>query len=167
MPLEFISMVKGFHEPSFDDRGFLMHLTRAQWNNSATSEAMNLLRSYAEPYYEMKCPESKDDPPEEDGSDSESQSKDDASSSSNNKTKKKSYCIKFAVRNLHNNSHCFVACNLADPEDFTNFLFSKLAEDTHDLPKTDMQIRIFPVQRISEAKPRIVEETFGRFLSRH
>ena len=54
MPLELVNLVKGFHPPTVEDRGFLINMTRTQWNNSATTEAMNLLRAYAEPYYEMK-----------------------------------------------------------------------------------------------------------------
>ena len=63
------------------------------------------------------------------------------------------------MRELHNNIYCFVACNLADPEDFTHFIFSKLAEESNDLPKPKLQFRILPVQRICEAKSRIIEQT--------
>ena len=48
---------------------------------------------------------------------------------------------------------------MADPEDFTHFIFSKLAEDDNDLPKPKLQFRILPVQRICEAKSRIIEQT--------
>ncbi|GFO33236.1 THUMP domain-containing protein 1 [Plakobranchus ocellatus] len=155
MPLEFIDLVKGFHPPTPEDRGFLINLTRARWNNSATTEAMNLLRAFAEPYFEMKCPESREDPPE----DREQSVEKEDNSGNKSKAPKKSYRIQFAVRDLFNNNvHCFLACNLADPEDFAHYMFSKLAED-NDFPKPKLPFRILPVQRICEAMPKAIEQT--------
>ncbi|GFS07333.1 THUMP domain-containing protein 1 like protein [Elysia marginata] len=162
MPLDLIHFERGHKLLAPGDRGFLINLTKARWSDNACAEAIKLLRSFTQLYYDTKCSEGKDikkEAPDSDLAELEELEEEDGYRPG----KEDSSGIQFAIREMAYPNVGFVASNLADPSDFAHFVLTKLA-DRNDYKKPRLPFRILPVQRICEAKSKTVEQTVKPIL---
>jgi hypothetical protein len=163
MPLELTNIDVYRKNLSADDKGFIVSVAKSRWTKNSSVEAMDLLNSFAQAYYEEKCPESQpvatEEPKDEQAEESEEKGEEKPAQThdSNEVTKANNSGILFAHRKQAFTNCGFIASNLADPADFAYYIMNQFAGAKKDV-KTKFPFRIMPVQAICEARPKAVEK---------